>query len=175
MRNQRFAMILLIAGLFLPVSTRQAFGETPDEPKAFLQDDLLDRLTGKWNVTRKIHGKIVRQKAEARWVLNHRFLQLHLYGGPKADPYEALVMIGYDDGTKHYVAHWCDTFGGGFSIMGTGKRSGDAIAFTFPYPAGNFYNTFTWDPATKGWTCLGESTGKDGKRVFFAEDILTRR
>jgi len=93
-----------------------------------------------------------------------------------ADPpeYEALVLIGYAYADKRYVAHWCDTYGGKFSALGYGKRSGDSIEFEFHYPDGPFYNTFTWDAKTKGWTFKMENQNKEGKRVLFAEDTLRR-
>ena len=58
--------------------------------------------------------------------------------------------------------------------MGYGARTGNSIEFVFHYPEGPFHNTFTWNPATRGWTSLMESEGKDGKRTFFAEDSIRR-
>ena len=80
----------------------------------------------------------------------------------------------WSDADKKYVAHWCDTYGGKFSAVGHGKRSGDSIEFVFQYPDGPFYNTFTWNAKAKGWTFRMESQGKDSKRVLFAEDTLRR-
>ncbi|MFI5460312.1 MAG: hypothetical protein ACHRXM_33260 [Isosphaerales bacterium] len=72
------------------------------------------------------------------------------------------------------MAHWCDTYGGKFSAMGYGKRTGETIEFEFSYPDGPFYNTFTWDAKAKEWTFRMENQGKDGRRVLFAEDRLRR-
>ena len=44
------------------------------------------------------------------------------------------MMIGFDDGAKRYVAHWCDSYGGKFSAIGYGKRSGNSIEFEFSFP-----------------------------------------
>jgi hypothetical protein len=71
-------------------------------------------------------------------------------------------------------AHWCDSYGGKFSAIGYGKRSGNSIEFEFSFSDGPFYNTFTWHPDTAGWTCRLENAGKNGKRVLFAEDSLRR-
>jgi len=148
--------------------------EPPDGPKRIFQDPFIDNLVGDWKLTRKIRGKQVENSLKAQWVLNHQFLQLHMKDVADPPAYEALVLIGYSYADKRYVAHWCDTYGGKFSAVGYGKRSGDAIEFVFQYPDGPFYNTFSWDARAKGWTFRMESQGKDGKRVPFAEDVLRR-
>ena len=136
--------------------------------------ELIENLVGEWKLTRKIRGKEVENKVKAQWVLNHQFLQLDMKDTADPPAYEAIVLIGYVHADKKYVAHWCDTYGGKFSAVGYGKRSGDAIAFEFRYPDGPFYNTFTWDAKAKGWTFRMESQAKGGKRVLFAEDTLRR-
>jgi hypothetical protein len=148
--------------------------DPPDGPKRIFKDDFIENLTGEWKLTRKIRGKKVENTLKAEWVLNHQFLKLHMKDVADPPAYEALVLIGYAHGDKKYVAHWCDTYGGKFSAVGYGKRSGDAITFEFQYEDGPFYNTFTWDAKAKGWTFRMESQGKDGKRVLFAEDSLRR-
>jgi len=112
---------------------------------------------------------------EAKWVLQHHFLQLHMKDVANPPRYEALVMIGYDPAEERYVAHWMDIYGGRLSAMGHGRREGNSIEFQFDYPDGPFYNTFNWLPGEQGWTMNLESTDKDGKRVFFAEDRVRRR
>ena len=142
---------------------------------AHTDDSFLDRIAGRWEVTRKIRGTTVRNTLDAQWVLQHRFVQLHMVDTADPPKYEAIVMIGYDRQGERYVAHWTDIFGGGASAMGYGKRAGNSIAFEFAYPDGPFYNTFTWEPETAGWTMLLESSSKDGKRAVFAEDTLRRK
>jgi hypothetical protein len=142
--------------------------------KQTFNDELIENLVGDWKITRKIRGKEVKNRATVSWVLNHQFLKLHMKDVAEPPTYEAIVLIGYDHAGQSYVAHWCDTYGGGFSAMGHGKRSGDSIEFQFQYPDGPFYNTFTWDPEAKGWTFRMESQRKDGKRALFAVDNLRR-
>lgn len=147
----------------------------PDGPKRIFKDAFIDNLSGDWNLTRKIRGQEVENKVKVEWVLNHQFLQIHMKDVADPPVYAALVLLGYAHADKKYVAHWCDTYGGKFSAVGYGKRSGDSIEFAFQYPDGPFYNTFTWDAKAKGWTFRMESQNKDGKRVLFAEDTLRRR
>ncbi|MBI3891312.1 MAG: hypothetical protein HY303_07260 [Candidatus Wallbacteria bacterium] len=152
-----------------PASSRQS-----DGPKRVFQDQFIQNLAGDWNLTRSIRGEQLHNWVHAEWVLNHQFLQLSMRDVAVPPSYEALVLIGFDPSSERYVAHWCDTYGGKLSAVGFGKRLGDAIEFTFQYPDGPFYNTFSWNPNEKGWTFRMEAAGKDGKRMLFAQDSLRR-
>jgi hypothetical protein len=134
---------LLALGLFalvLPtVVLAQEQTPPPDGPQRTFQDELLDKMAGRWKLAGTVRGQSTEHLVEARWVLNHQFLQIHEKGtaAPKtAGPaYEANVMIGYDNTSERYVAHWIDIFGGRFSeTLGYGTRSGDQIEFVFEYP-----------------------------------------
>src|SRR5438874_12504970 len=105
--------------------------EPVDGSKGVFHDDLIDKLAGDWKLTRKIRGRQVENTVKAEWVLKHQFLQLHMKDVADPPAYEAIVLIGYSYTDKRYVAHWCDTYGGKFSAVGYGKRSGDSIAFEF--------------------------------------------
>lgn len=148
--------------------------EPLDGPKRIFRDDLIENLVGDWKLTRKIRGKELENTVHAEWVLNHQFLQIHMKDAATPPAYEALVLIGYSNADKSYVAHWCDTYGGKFSSVGHGKRNGDSIEFEFKYDDGPFFNTFTWDAKAKGWSCKLENGTKDGKRRLFCEDTLRR-
>jgi Protein of unknown function (DUF1579) len=112
---------------------------------------------------------------KAEWVLNHQFLRLHMKDVKVPAAYEAMVFIGYDNTSDRYVAHWIDVFGGGFSeTLGYGQKTGNSIKFVFEYPDGPFHNTFTWSPAAKTWTFLGEMKDDAGTWRIFAEDILRK-
>jgi hypothetical protein len=140
-----------------------------------LDDPFLDNLVGTWSISRQIRGTVVENVMQAQWVLNHQFIQLHMRGAGDPPSYEALVLIGYDPSASRHVAHWCDDFGGQYSAVGYGKRSGNAIEFTFTYPDGPFHNTFTWDPSTRGWTFLMQSEDSKGQRRLFGVDTARRK
>lgn len=165
---------LLLAALVLLSSQLAQAEDPPDGPKRIFRDEFIENLVGKWRLTREIRGKEVENAVEVTWVLNHQFLQLHMKDVANPPEYEAIVLIGYSYGDQRYIAHWCDTFGGKFSAMGTGKRTGDAIEFAFHYPDGPFFNTFTWNARSKTWSCLLENQSKDGKRTVFCVDRLRR-
>jgi hypothetical protein len=114
--------------------------ESADGPRRIFRDPFIEQLAGDWQLKRQIRGREVENTVTAEWVLNHQFLQLHM--------------------KDVAVPHWIDVFGGKFSAIGHGKRSGD---------------TFKWDAAAQGWTFTMESVGKDGKRQLFAVDTLRRR
>jgi hypothetical protein len=174
MRWSFLGSILLVLVVLASGQGSAGADDPPDGPKRIFKDPFIENLTGEWKLTRKIRGKTVENKVQVKWVLNHQFLQLHMKDVADPPSYEALVLIGYVHADKKYVAHWCDTYGGKFSAVGYGKRSGDAIELVFQYPDGPFYNTFTWNARAKGWTFRMESQNKDGKRVLFAEDTLRR-
>lgn len=150
--------------------------EAPDGRHRTFEDPLLDSLVGHWTLSREIRGRQERNTLDVEWVLRHQFLQLRMKDVAEPPKYEALVLIGYDHAGQRYVIHWADNFGGKFSGKGYGKRSGDSIEFVFADPGEPpFYNTFSRDPTTGAWTFLMESQGKDGGRVFFAKDTVSRR
>jgi len=150
----------------------------PEQPVATLPgvegDAFLANLAGHWDITRKIRGTIVRNRLDSHWVLQHRFLELHMVDVARPPKYEAIVLIGYDRRRDRYVAHWTDTYGAGYSGVGYGRRVGDSVDFAFRSDDGTFHNTFTWNPAERTWRSRMESEGKDGARAFFAEDLLRR-
>jgi hypothetical protein len=142
-----------------------------EEPKAPLKDELLDKLIGHWTVSRKIRGTVVSNTLDADWAVQHQYVLLHMKDVARPPQYEAPVLVGFDAQKGEYVAHWRDSWGAQYSSVGRGKRAGDAIDFAFPYPDGPFHNTFTWDPASRGWQFLMEAETQDG---FFAEDTVRR-
>lgn len=165
----------LLSCLFVVPRDKIVGADDPLEgPQTIFKDDLIEHLVGRWKLTRKIRGKEAENTLQAEWVLNHQFLQLHMKDVAQPPEYEAIVLIGYIHSDKKYVVHWCDTFGGKFSAIGTGKRSGDSIEIEFHYPDGPFFNTFAWDAKAKSWTFTMESVGEAGKRKLFAIDSLRK-
>jgi len=150
-----------------------------DGPKAIFQDPLLNKMVGKWKVGGTIRSRPIEQSVEARWVLNHQFLQVHEMGAPspKTDgpAYEATVMIGYDHTSERYVAHWMDIYGGRFSeTLGYGVQSEDQIEFVFEYGDGPFRTTFRWLSDKNQWQWLMRTKDNRGQWVEFASLTLTR-
>jgi hypothetical protein len=66
----------------------------PDGPQHTFQDELLNKMAGRWKLTGMIRGKSVEHSVEAQWVVNHQFLQVHEKDVAAPPPYEANVMIG---------------------------------------------------------------------------------
>jgi hypothetical protein len=170
---RREILIRSLTGV-LAFGTVGAFAQT-DGPKARFEDDLISKLEGSWNLTRKIRGTVVQNSVAAHWVLNHQFLYIHMKDVKDPPAYEAIVLIGFIHAIKKYVAHWTDTFGGKFSAIGTGERVGNSVEFRFDYPDGPFFNTFSWSPDKEEWTLRGESQDASGQRRLFALDTLARK
>ena len=142
-----------------------------------MSDDLLGRLVGSWTLTGTMGTTELRQRVDARWVIQGRFLQVHfLQEGPAGKDlpaYEAIYMIGHDSTSGQYVMHLCDTFGARYSrTTGIGTRRGDSVEFLFEYPNGMFSNTFTWDRGTEQWEMLLRQKDEAGEWKIFATKTL---
>jgi hypothetical protein len=172
MRRRTLLALLVAAPLSCP---EHASAQHADGARARFEDDLVSALEGSWLLTRKIRGTDVKNNLTAKRVLNHQFLQVHMADVNQPPSYEAIVLIGFIRATKQYVAHWTDTFGGKFSAMGVGTRSGNSIEFRFQYPDGPFFNTFTFNADAKQWVFRLESEQEDGSRRLFALDTLERQ
>jgi hypothetical protein len=171
-----FTAFLVVAFVLLPSS---AIGQDLDGPNHVFNDPLLDNMTGIWNLTGKVTGRNAEHVVEAEWVLNHQFLRIHEKDrNPVANgavPYEAIIMVGYDNVSERYVAHWDDIYGGRFSeTLGYGTRNGNDIRFVFEYPDGPFHTTFRWLADSHQWTWLMESKNKTGRWTEFALLTLAR-
>ena len=144
------------------------------------KDDLLNHLSGDWNLSGKIAGQEARHTVNAQWVLNHQFLLFH---EKQADapasgntPYEAMVYIGYDNMSERYVAHWLDIFGGRIDeTLGYGTRAGNAINFIFEYPDGPFHTSFIWQPEQHSWHMLMSQKDQKGNWKPFADATLSQK
>jgi hypothetical protein len=145
-------------------------------PQLVLQDPLLEKMVGKWNLTGQFEGQPVHHAVEVQWVLNHQFLRISEkdLSPPKAGgvPYEAMVFVGYEASNKRYVAHWIDVFGGGASTLGYGKLEGSAIQFLFDYPGQPWLTTFRWRPETGTWQWLMQSKNREGAWTQAADMVL---
>lgn len=150
-----------------------------DGPSHIFHDTLLDNLVGSWNLSGKVMGRNADHLVEADWALNHQFLRIHEEDRASAAegraPYEAIVMVGYDNTSERYVAHWIDVYGGRFSeTLGYGTRSGDEVRFVFEYPDGPFHTTFRWLPEARQWNWHMQTRDKSGSWTDFANFTLTR-
>jgi hypothetical protein len=146
--------------------------------QATFHDDLLDHLTGKWVLTGEIVHKPTTHDVSATWVMNHQYLQIRETSREKnADGspfYDAMVYIGWDESTKHYVCIWLDDYGSiSTQSLGYAVRDGNSIPFVFQDrdDASKFHTTFAYDAASNSWT-MDMDQGPDGKLQLFARTTL---
>jgi hypothetical protein len=144
-------------------------------------DELLNNLVGEWKVHGTVVGQQVEQDCDVDWILNHQFLELHFVGTKAAEsqdpPYEAMVLIGYDNMSERYVAHWLDTFGGRFSEvlgLGTKMEGGSSIKFVFDGLGGLLHNTLSYNPDNSTWHMLIVQKDAKGKWKTFASESFER-
>ena len=138
------------------------------------EDAYLRNLVGEWSIERSIRGKVVGNRMSVESALGGAFVRLHMESTTPSDPYEAIVLVGFDTTRGEYVAHWCDSFGPAYSAIGHGKRDGQRLELRFDYPSGPFFNTWEYDPAADRWTFTGESGAASRERTLFARDVVTR-
>jgi len=179
MSSYNWSARALTACFLLILCAGTCFSQEPaqlDGPKHIFNDPLLDNMAGSWKMTGKVRGQSAEHSVEADWILNHQFLRIHEKDGSPAKAYEALIMIGYDNASERYVAHWNDVYGGRFSeTLGYGTRADNEIRFVFEYPDGPFHTTFRWKPDTKQWEWLMETKNESGRWTEFADLTLTRK
>ena len=141
-----------------------------------LNDPLLDKLIGDWNVERKFgNGRTAKNVVHGEWVLQHQFVELHYRDATRSENYEAIVLIGYDDIANHYLCHWADKFGGSYSVDGFAPRdeASNAIEFKFEFHDGPLTNRFAFDSKSGMWTSTIRQAEK-GEWKLFCEDTFTR-
>jgi hypothetical protein len=141
-----------------------------------LDDPLLDKLIGDWNVERKFpSGRIAKNLVHVEWVLQHQFVQLHYHDTAAPPAYEAIVLIGYDSIGKHYICHWADKFGGDYSTDGFAPRDegSNTMEFKFAFHDGELTNRFSFDPQAAAWTSTIRQIEK-GEWKLFCEDTFAR-
>jgi len=109
----------LLLGLWIALSPAAAgFGQDPDGPKHIFVDALLDHLVGNWNSPEMSWGA----PRSTLWPSNgcstiNSCASTKKTNAPATNdrvPYEAMIMVGYDNTSDRYVAHWNDVFGGRF-------------------------------------------------------------
>jgi hypothetical protein len=141
-----------------------------------LNDPLLDKLVGDWNVERAFgNGQTAKNLAHGEWVLQHHFIELHYRDTATPPAYEAMVLIGYDNIGKRYICHWADNFGGAYSSEGFAPRDrgSNVLDFKFESHDGQIENRFAFDPQSGAWTSTIRQTEK-GEWKFFCRDQFGR-
>ncbi len=168
---------LIITTLITVASSAQSKDSTD---KRF-HDDLLDRLVGNWHDTSVAHGSTFTSEVDARWVLNHQYLLLHLKSN-EVVPWWGVQMeyfqyIGYNHYKQRYTIH-------GMSIEGDEDLS---EGFYYGYRSGNDFKTvakfssdtiviqhLVWQPEKHTWLIQSRPVinGKEGE--IFLDMKLTK-
>lgn len=139
-------------------------------------DPFLDRMEGIWWASGTVEGEPVTYDVQAKWVLNHQFLELSMEDSSAAKAYAAKVMFGFDCRHNHYVVHWMDVFGGPFSeTLGYGSLKTDGLDLRFNYPAGPTLNRFSYDPKTDTWISHMRIQDEEGKWETFGKIVFRRK
>lgn len=143
-----------------------------------LNDSLLDKLVGDWNVERTFGGgQIATNTVHGEWVLQHQFVELHYRDTAMPPAYEAIVLVGYDDIGKRYICHWADNFGGAFSDDGFASRDAgsNTLDFRFESHNGQLNNRFVFDSQSGAWTSTIRQMEKGEWKLFCRDQFVRAR
>ncbi len=179
----KWGLISMIKFAFLALIINPIFAQNQeDNTDIGFQDDLLDHLVGKWEVTSIAHGDKSTAVLEAEWVLNHQFLHYKFTGNetiPRIGaPMEIECYIGYNHIENRYVILGMSIFGvdyfEGFSY---GSRNGNEIkvvqkANDQAEPTN--IQRYLWEPSSNSWTIQSrqEKGGKEGE-VFLDMELVS--
>jgi hypothetical protein len=169
------ASVALLLGAAVFASSTQSHAACAPGPKSTFQDNLLDKLAGKWSLTGNMMGRELLQKCAGAWVFHHKFLRLDCKE-TKNPPvlgvrYESTMYIGCSSASQQYVAILVDIFGAGANV-GLGRRTGNTVQFTWAYPDSAFENTFTWNADSGTWTSLLRQKNRSGKWESWGQKTL---
>lgn len=161
------ARLSLATLLLAPTSSHAAPADT--------RPAVLRALDGSWTMSGDVMGKPVTYRMTAAPALQGTFTEMRMQDVQVPAQYEAVVFIGYDAASGNLIAHWMDSFGAKHSVPhGTGRVDGNTIQFTIPYAAGDFRDTFTYDPASASWRFVLESKGAGDAWKHFARYQVKR-
>jgi len=147
-----------------------------DPQDSAVKDELLDKMVGKWHITREFSNRKAENDATVEWVVDHHYLRITMKDVAVPSKYEAHVYITFEKASKRYVIHWMDVFAGSLpEQMGYGEKVGDSIVFTWKDEDGTLRNTFTWHTDSGTWTSKIDQTDKEGKWKVFCTDTYRRR
>jgi hypothetical protein len=158
--------VLALAGIVSSCPAHYLAGQSPPAPPP---TPLLQRLVGQWTMTGTVRTRPVTYRLEGAWVVQGRFLELHMHDVANTPPkYEARVFIGPDTLPGRVLAHWLDNFGAVYSVPpATGRLAGNSLTLDFPYPDGAFHDTFVYDSWSDTWTIhLDAADGAGGWKRF---------
>ena len=155
--------VVLVACLFAAVSTS---AQTTPAREQHITQSVFGHLLGEWDISGSTLGKPTKTGAQVQPEFGGSFIELHIKDPATRDQYEARVFFGEkQDGSL--VIHWLDRTGADTSqTLGTGKVSGDVVTMTFPYPEGEFRDTFIYEPASDRWRLLIQTGPVDHPKVF---------
>src|ERR1017187_8086797 len=80
--NNNLLAVVLFALAVSSAALAQDQTPPPDGPQHTFQDELLDKMAGRWKLTGTIRSQSTEHLVEAQWLLNHQFLQVHEKGAP---------------------------------------------------------------------------------------------
>ena len=94
-RRNKMPLCTLCVNLALMLFVLPALqsGQQPiDGANAVLADPLLDKMVGHWTMNGKLMGRPTTHTVDAKWVLNHQFLEIHEWGDLQTPRLETVIQ-----------------------------------------------------------------------------------
>ncbi|HYE84736.1 MAG TPA: hypothetical protein VEA16_00170 [Vicinamibacterales bacterium] len=143
-----------------------------------LEDDLLDRLIGRWVATGTTHKLQMPQTVQVDWVLNHQFVRIDQKSTGNRPgwniPYEASHFIGYDRMEKRYVLFALDVHGAAGPRVAYGSRQGNEIRFEAAAGQQTVGMRLTWQPESETWRTVWGSQPAGGEFQTVTDLVMSR-
>lgn len=137
-----FLLLLLAAPGGPGRAEESALGKVRETGKPGRHHELLEPLTGRWDV--RIFYRLrpeasperARGTAEYRWVLGKRFLRQTIDGKGAAGAYEGEGLLGYDNVTNRYIGVFADSVNSSLTLS-EGRVESNGRVFTFTVERSN--------------------------------------
>lgn len=131
----------------------------------------LSGLAGCWKAPGQVRGKDSMSVARGEWRMGGRYFILHLRSLAQKDSYEAAIIYGGGKTPEAIVSYWLDTYGGEWSIVGSGSAGKDGFSVDYHYPDSVYPNHFAPNGAGWRWTIMERRAGKP--ETLFGQYDLT--
>lgn len=130
----------------------------------------LQGLIGCWFSPGAVQGKATQNLVRGAWRLGQRYLLLEVHGLDPADPYDAAIVMA-DAGQGAVTAFWMDSFGGAYSVSGSGRAEPTGIVVSYAYPDATYVNRFI--RTSNGWDWRVTEERANQAPELFASYALT--
>lgn len=148
------------------------FGSLSASAQAAPQQDqkitrgVFSRLIGDWNVTGSTLGRPTITGADVHAEFGGAFIEVHIKDPAGKDQYEARIFFGQNKMVAWSFTGWTRLALTHHRHWERAKLRGNVVTIAFPYPEGQFRDTFTYEPASDRWRLFIQMGPADHPKIF---------